>query len=633
MKTELRLGWISLGFVMLLATLFTRLWFVQVAEGPTHLAASEELRLNEEITLAARGDIVDARGRVIASSVPVAAVIVDRRLIPEEEEVSVIQELSGLLEIDPNDLAARFADAGPGARFVLSEVDEIQVRFILTHLERFTGVEVEFVPTRVYAEGDLMAHILGYIGRVSVEDLERAPDLLRSGTVGKAGVESEYDAFLQGTPGSLLYQVRPNGALIPGSEPIEIPAKQGNTVILTIDGDVQTQTEQSLAEGIAWGAANVDNSRAERGAVVVMNAKTGEIVAMASYPTFEPDAFVLGISTVEFQELLDTFAFNNLAIQGQFAPGSTFKAITYATAVEEGIYATGASSQTPAGSLDCDGILRANGLDESSTQVFRDHGHGIVDLHTALGVSCNIYFWDVALGIWNQHQNTENEALLQDWARRLGFDAPTGIDLSFEASGQVPDRELFEEWAVDAPYRLHPSRIDPGPIWVGGDLMNIAIGQGEVAATPLQMAVSYSAMVNGGTVWEPRVVDRIETTSGDLVEDIQPVVANQIDWSTEFTEFFVEDLTRTVNGDGGTARSAFSRMTNPWQVGGKTGTSTKFVDGDAIDTAWFIGVAPASDPTWVVAVVVDEGGNGGAGAAPIARQIFQHLLGEEVDPY
>ena len=321
MKTELRLGWISLGFVMLLATLFTRLWFVQVAEGPSHLAASEELRLNEEITLAARGDVVDANGRVIASSVPVAAVIVDRRLIPEDDEASVIQELSGLLEIDPNDLAARFADAGAGARFVLSEVDETQVRFILTHLERFTGVEVEFVPTRVYAEGDLMAHVLGYIGRVSVEDLERDPDLLRTGTVGKAGVESEYDRYLQGTPGSLLYQVRPNGALIPGSEPIEIPARQGNSVVLTIDGDLQTQTEQSLADGIAWGAANVENSRAERGAIVVMNAKTGEIAAMASYPTFEPDAFVLGISTAEFQELLDTFAFNNLAIQGQLAPG------------------------------------------------------------------------------------------------------------------------------------------------------------------------------------------------------------------------------------------------------------------------------------------------------------------------
>lgn len=633
MKTELRLGWISLAFVMLLATLFTRLWFVQVAQGPIHLEASNSLRLKKEITLAARGDITDRNGRVIASSVPVAAVIVDRRLIPEEEEASVIQELSGLLEIDPTDLAARFSEAGGGARFVLSEVDEDQVRFILTHLDRFTGVDIEFVPTRVYAEGELLAHVLGYIGSVSPEDLERDPEILRSGKVGKAGVESQYDDYLQGTPGSLLYQVRPSGALIPGTEPLEIEARQGDTLVLTIDAEVQSQAEESLSEGIVWGRANVENSRAESGAVVVMNAKTGEIVAMASFPTFDPDAFVLGISNAEFQILQDTFAFNNLAIQGQYAPGSTFKAVTYATAVEEGIYATGASSQTPEGSLNCEGILRANGLDESSTQVFRDHGHGIVDLHTALGVSCNIYFWDVALGIWNQHKNTPQEDLLQDWARRLGFDERTGIDLAFEATGQIPDRALFEEWAIDAPYRLHASRIDPGPIWVGGDLMNVALGQGEVLATPLQMAVGYSAMVNGGTVWEPRVVDRIETASGQLVEEVTPPVASQIEWSDAFSQFFVEDLTRTVNGPGGTARNAFSRMTNSWQVGGKTGTSTKTIDGELVDTAWFVGVAPADDPTWVVAVVVDEGGNGGAGAAPIARQILQLLLGEDVDPF
>jgi len=633
MKTELRLGWISLAFVMLLLTLLTRLWFVQVAEGPIHMAASEDLRLNEQVILATRGEIMDTNGRVIASSISVAAIVVDRGLIPDEEEASVIQELSGLLEIDPNDLAARFAEAGPGARFVLGEVDDGQVRFILTHLQRFTGVEVEFVPTRVYPEGDLMAHVLGYIGRVSPEDLERDPDLLRHGSVGKAGVESQYDSYLQGTPGSLLYQVRPSGALISGIEPLEIDSKQGNTVVLTIDTRLQVQTEQSLREGIVWGAANVENSRAERGAAVVMNVKTGEILSMASYPTFEPDAFVLGISTAEYQELSETFAFNNLAIQGQFAPGSTFKAITYATAVEEGIYATGASSQTPGGSLDCDGLLRANDLDESSTKTFRDHGHGIVDLHTALGVSCNIYFWDVALGIWNAGKGTPAENFIQDWARSLGLDAPTGIDLSFEASGQIPDRELFEEWVVDAPYRLHESRIDPGPLWVGGDLMNVAIGQGEVLATPLQMAVAYSAMINGGTVWEPRVVDRIETTSGELVTDIAPVVANKIDWSEDFDSFIMDDLIRTVNGSEGTGRKAFSLMSNPWQVGGKTGTSTKFIDGEPVDTAWFVGVAPANDPTWVVTVVVDEGGNGGAGAAPIVRQIFQYLLGEQVDPF
>lgn len=274
-------------------------------------------------------------------------------------------------------------------------------------------------------------------------------------------------------------------------------------------------------------------------------------------------------------------------------------------------------------------VLTANSLEEASQKRFTDPGHGIVDLHVALGASCNIYFWEVALAAWNQTKNTPDEDLLQEWAERLGLGSPTGIDLPFEAAGQVPDRQLFEQWAEDAPFRLDPSRINPGPIWVGGDLMNVAIGQGEVTATPLQMAVAYAALANGGTVWEPRIVDRILDAEGMTIGDVEPAVAERIELSEQFTEIFNNDMALTVNAEYGTAHDAFRSMEQAWQVGGKTGTATK---AGAFDTAWFVGVAPVSSPRYAVAVVVEEGGGGGRIAAPIARQIFQHLLGENVDP-
>lgn len=408
-----------------------------------------------------------------------------------------------------------------------------------------------------------------------------------------------------------------------------IPPKQGDTIVLNLDSAVQRQVELSLADGLSWARASEAGANATSGAVVVLDPKTGRVVAMASNPVFDPRSFVGGISQEEFDELLQASALNNLAIQGQYPPGSSFKAITYAAAVEQGIFPAEASQQSPEGTILCEGVLRIRGLSDGSQQVFTDPGHGVVDLHKAFAVSCNIYFWEVALAIWAQNKNTGREGILQEMARRLGLGSPTGIDLPFEAAGQVPDRVLFTEWAETAPYRLSPDRIDPGPIWTGGDLMNVAIGQGETLATPLQMAVAYAAMSNGGTVWRPSVVDRIVDYSDGTTTRVEPEIALRIAWSPGFQQTFLQDLGRTTNSKYGTARRAFSSMTSSGIVGGKTGTSTTNGKGD---TAWFVGVAPIASPDYVVAVVVDQGGSGGTVAAAIARQIFQYLYGEQVHP-
>lgn len=624
MRLEIRVAALATVFALMFGALVTRLWVVQIAEGPEHVQKSQSLEWSESESTAARGDIVDANGAVLATSVQVPGVVVTRSQIPSEIEPSVIQELAGVLARDPAEIAELFASAGSGSTFTVDGVTPEVAYFIMTNKSRFPGVSIRNVPQRVYPQGAFMAHVVGHIGRVSIEDLAQNSELDPNGTVGKLGVEGSYDKYLQGAPGAEFYQVRPDGT--PYGERRTVPAKQGGTVQMTLDADLQMTVENALAAGIEW-AKTLKDTDPQRGAVVVLNAKTGEVKAMASFPTFDPAQFVIGLTQTEYETLRDSQAFNNLAIQGLYPPGSTMKAFVYATAVEEGIYPDSANKQTPNGSLECTGVLTANGLDDESQKRFTDPGHGIVDLHTALGESCNIYFWEVALAIWGKYQGTDKENILQRYARSVGLGSITGIDLWGERAGRVPDRQLFEQWLVESPGLISETR-KKGSLWVGGDLMNVAIGQGETLATPLQMAVGYAALVNGGTVWEPTVVDRIIGSDGTIT-DLQSGIRNQIEWSEEFDNIIREDLTRAIGPESGTAFSAFRSMENRFLVGGKTGTAQR---AGHPNTAWFVGMAPIADPEWVIAVVLEDGGGGGTSAAPVGRQIFQYLFGETVDP-
>ncbi len=414
MRLEIRVAALATVFALMFGALVTRLWVVQIAEGPVHVQKSQGLEWSESQTAAARGDILDANGVVLATSIQVPGVVVTRSQIPSDVEPTVIQELAGVLGRDPGEIAELFALAGSGSTFTVDDVNPEVAYFIMTHRSRFPGVSIRNIPERVYPEGSFMAHVLGHVGRVSQDDLLANPDLDPNGTVGKLGVEGKYDEVLQGAAGAEFYQVRPDGT--PYGERRTVAATEGNTVQLTVDVSLQMTTETALADGIAW-AKTLKDTDPQRGAVVVLNAKTGEVAAMASFPSFDPSQFVIGLTQTEYEVLRDSQAFNNLAIQGLYPPGSAMKAITYVTAVEEGIYPDSAHTQTPNGALECTGVLTANGLDDGSQKRFTDPGHGAVDLHNALGESCNIYFWEVALAIWGKYQGTDKENILQRYAR------------------------------------------------------------------------------------------------------------------------------------------------------------------------------------------------------------------------
>lgn len=647
MKFAVRLSILGMAFVVMFSVVGLRLWFVQVAQGPAIAEAAEEQTWLSKTTHAARGEIYDRNGNLLVTNRLVPAVFVDRTFIQPEEQDDLIRRLSSLLAIDSEELEEMYDDAGINGRFQVATVNNEIAYRITEQLRDLPGLEIVKVPERVYLAGPTMSHVIGHLGLPDESDLENRPELDPSVRIGKLGVEAFYDDELQGTSGVEEYRVR-RGEIIdqrPAQEPVP-----GNSIVLTADADFQQIVELALEEGIQLSNDVKDQLRAEgeevfsetkSAAAVVMDPQTFEVLALASVPDFDPQLFVSGIDTDTFRTLNESLAFNNRSVSGLYPPASTFKAITYTAFVEENLpLPENVEGIDPvAREVNCDGELTFE-LNDGSAQVKKDWYYpnqlGWLDLHGALENSCNKFFWSVGLGAWLNREDV-GENVIQNWAKDLGYGSPTGIDLSSEATGVVPTRQLFEEWAEyqrenpDERPRLDPERLNPelrSPFF-GGDLMDFAIGQGAFTATPLQVAVSYAALVNGGIVKEPRVVDRIVDVQGEVVEDVEPPVARTLDMSESTREDLLADLNAVVTT--GTAQVAFDDFGPGLErIGGKTGTAESSATKD--NHAWFVGVAPIDDPQYVVAVIIEEGGSGGAIAAPVGRYILQYLMGNEPTP-
>lgn len=647
MRFAVRLSVLGLVFMALFSVVGLRLWFIQIAKGPAIAQAAEEQTWIQKTTHAPRGPIYDRNGTLLVTSRMVPAVEVDRTFVQPEQRLGLVQRLSALLSIDPVLLDQMYEDAEINGRFQVATVSNEIAYQINEQLDELPGVEIVNVSERVYLSGPTLAHVIGHLGLPDETDLEENPDLAPDIRIGKLGVERVYDDFLQGTSGILEYRVR-RAEIIDQRPPVE--PRPGNSLELTIDLELQQLVELALEEGIALSNAvkeiQKDDgedifSETKNAAGVVLDAQTFEVLAIASVPDFDPQLFVAGIDADTFDQLNESQAFNNLAISGLYPPASTFKAITYTVIEHENLpFPADIEGVNAADRLiHCDGQLVLPELADGSPQIKRDWYYpgniGWRDLHGAFENSCNIYFWSVALGTWQAYQGRSRENVIQDWAKDLGYGSKTGIDLSNEAAGIVPTRELFEEWAAfqeenpDQPPRLDPSRLLLGSPFLGGDLMDFAIGQGAFTATPLQVATSYAVLVNGGVVKEPRVVARIIRQDGSLVKTVTAPTVGTLPMSSATTLALLEDLGRVVSS--GTARAAFADF-GPGlsQIGGKTGTAELSANRD--NHAWFVGVAPIDNPKYVVAVLIEEGGSGGRIAAPVARHILQYLMGNEPTP-
>ena len=473
------------------------------------------------------------------------------------------------------------------------------------NLDSLDAFEIFDYPVRKYSYNNIASHIVGYLGEPSFEDGQEYPLSINSNVVGKSGLERYYQDDLAGQPTQVIFKGKDINQIIKGTP--------GKNIFTSLDINLQKIATESLLQGIDLANERFESTNEiQKGAVVVLDIRTNEVVSLVSLPDYNPNNFVDGISRSEFSKLNVAGAFINYPIQGQYPPGSVFKIVAYWLAEEENLYPDGLSSRN--GRIDCKGSL-VFGFDDGSQQVYNDwkeDGHGRVNLGSSIKQSCNVYFWDIALKIWRKYEGTASESILQEYSKSLGFGKTTNIDLPYEARGIVPDRELFESWALSQPERVRPEG------WLGGDLMNLIIGQGAITATPIQVANAYRTLVSG-KLSNPYINKKNQS---------------QTEVSLGVTESFINLLLKDLNSvtnEGGTAHTSFEILGNKVKdVGGKTGTAQN--SGDKNSTSWFVGVDSVTNPRYIIATVIEEGGSGSAIAAPVTRRVIQSLIGMELTP-
>jgi penicillin-binding protein 2 len=465
-------------------------------------------------------------------------------------------------------------------------VSREKLALIETHSLELPGVGIDVMPVREYYYGESMAHIIGYIGEVSRDDLERdKSSSYKSGDlIGKFGLEKALDRFIRGKAGGEQVEVNVIGKKVKTLGRVE--PVQGYRVVLSLDSQVQKA---------AWTAMD-----GKAGAVVALDPRDGSVIALVSRPGFDPNLFNRGITSELWEKLSSNplHPMENRAIAGQYPPGSTYKLIVAAAALEEGVI-------TPETSFNCPGHFD---LGNHTFRCWRKQGHGRISLHRAIVESCDVYFYNVGklLGVDR----------LAQYAQAFGLGARTGVALTGERRGLIPTRE----WKL--------TRF--GVAWQPGETISLAIGQGYNTVTPIQLANAYAAAANNGEYFTPRIVQRIETDDGEIIEEFRPEKKAVLPVSQENIQLLKKALWGVVNEQGGTGGQA--RIAGR-DVAGKTGTAQVIGmpagdDGSAYpyeyrDHALFVSFAPRDNPEIAVAVIVEHGGHGASAAAPVAKKVLE----------
>ena len=616
--SRLRLAVLGVVATSLFAALTARLWYLQVLDTDEFRVAAEANQVRLVYEPAPRGRILDREGRVLVDN-RISDVLTLSR-VEAQENPEVLPRIAALLGIPVSEIIDRVADPkfSPYRPVPLAaDVAEDKIVYIREHQEDFPGVDNSKVTSRIYPNGYIAAHVLGYVGEINDELKNLRGQGYRLGDdIGKTGVERSFEEYLRGEAGVTKLEVDSRGRRLRTLG--QVAPVQGDDVQLTIDLDTQRLAEESLAQGLEAARRRHDRNEnkpfvAPAGSVVVLNPQDGSVLAMASYPTYDPSAFIDGISTPAFAALNDpanNLPLNNRAIQGLYAPGSTFKLVTAYAALRDGLI-------TPSTTINDEGKIRIG------DRTFRNAGSrpwGMVDLPRALAVSSDVYFYKLGYQYWLQRKDRGDG--IQEAARELGLGVRTGIDLPFEALGRIPTPESRRQ--------LHEKNPEgwPNPDWFGGDNVNLSIGQGEMVVTPLQLASAYAVFANGGTVYQPRLAAQTLRPDGELSEDLAPRVIRQVPIDPAVQGPIMAGLRGAVADPLGTARAAFGGF-NAFPVAGKTGTAQVF---GKQDTALFVGLGPVPNPEYVVSVVLEESGFGGAIAAPVARRLLAGLSGEPPQP-
>jgi penicillin-binding protein 2 len=568
-----------------------RLWQLQVIQGSEFRRLSENNRIRLRENPADRGLLLDRKGRVLAHNRPSYEVY----LVPEDLKANpeVVEKVAEILKMAPEEVSGKLQELKYRAPFrpvkIKSDIDWNELVLLESNRVHLPGLFVDVRPRRAYTFGSLASHLIGYLGEVDENELRQAKEKgYRTGAmIGKYGIENQWETDLKGMDGGRQIEVDAHGREIQPLRSVEpVP---GHNLILTIDLDLQKTAEEAFQD--------------KNGSLIAMEIKTGRILAMVSKPSFPPDVFARNITPEEWKELLENpfHPLQNKGIQGQYPPGSVFKIVTAIAGLESGII-------TPNTQLTCNGVY------PYGTQNFRcwqEKGHGTISLHRALVESCDIYFYQVGLKVGVDR--------IAAYASELGLGKPTGISLSHEKTGIVPST-TWKKRRYGAP-------------WYSGETLSLAVGQGYLNATPLQLLMLISAVGHGGKIYLPRVVERVVDLSGNELKEYPPVELGRADISEKTLKIINEALLGAVNDPHGTGWACALKGT---KVAGKTGTAQvirmaqDFKKGDMDhmplkfrDHAWFVSYAPFEDPSIAIVALVEHGGYGGAAAAPIAKKVYE----------
>ncbi len=620
---QLALRVAALGFLALgvFAVLFLRLWALQVLSGGKYLAQANDNRVRTSEQDAPRGLIVDRHGNVLVRNTLGTSIDLWPADLPRSPGARAA-ELARLAAVAGIPVAAIRRQVAEHADLLSPVVVERgihpdQYAYLEEHQLEFPGVDLQDTYLRQYPHASLAAHLLGYVGEITPSELKalRGQGYQPGDVVGQAGVEATYDKYLRGVPGKAEFTVDSRGRPTSAVAETVLP-HAGNTIRLTIDIGVQRAAERALRYGIQVARAN-GQWAADGGAIVALDPRDGSVLALASYPTYQPSVFVgrdpQKLAPLEDAAVAarDNYPGLDRAIDVTYPPGSTWKPVTALAALEEHLL-------SPTTSLLCSPTFTVAG------QTFDNWDPNVdawIDLPTAIAESCDTFFYQVGYSFYGLPASSGHP--LQQWASRFGFGAPTGIDIGPEASGLIPT----PEWRC-VHYGGPPCAGYVDRIWKPGYSVQLAIGQGDLTVTPIQMARFYAMIANGGELVTPHLVEDVEDpNSGAVLRQFTPPAPEPSGVDPSALRVVQEGLYEATHSPIGTSYGVFG--TFPVPIAGKTGTAEKLVQLPGypsplkLNQSWWCGYGPVGTPKIVVCAVIENGGHGGTAAAPAALRVFQ----------
>ncbi len=658
-KSRLSLLVVQILIVSLVMALLGRLFFLQVASGTKYQDAALSIQSRDVITPAIRGIIVDGSGVALASNKVGLAITIDRIVVDQLDDkgVALMQRLANLLQLEYADIyqntrlcgelpAGQKAGCWQGSRYqpipITKSADPDTAIQIVERADLFPGVSAKPVAIRAYPSFfDVnAAHLLGYVGPLTESDLLSTNDkqYFRSESIGKSGLEIQYDSYLRGVPGIRTVIVDRKESITKESQ--NTASIDGDHLVTSLDVRLQAATEKALKDAVLRGRAN--GYKSDSGAAVVMDVRTGRILAMASYPTYDPNSWEKGLTVQQAKDLFSetkSVPALNRAIQGLFAPASTFKVISVVAADKAG--------------YDLNATYNCPSQVEVGTRTFRNFdskNQGRMNINTAIAVSCDTIWYQIAFDEWLRDGGLKPKSNPNDYffkaAEAFKLTDRVGIDLPAESASRIADREYKKSWYEQnkdfyCNYKERAKKDQQSAFLIqlayencvdgdkvrAGDAVNFSIGQGDTVLTPLKLTQSYAAIANGGTIWQALVGKAVVKTDGTVVERFTPQKLGTLDVKPSTIKFLQSGLRQVVVR--GTAAGVFAGF--PVEISGKTGTGEVFgrnPDGSAKDdTSWFASYAPTNNPRYAVTMMIGQGGFGASTSGVGVRAIYSTLFG------